>query len=110
MAPEGPKIIAHGFSGKDAKTRGALEGRYKRLCPSPVGAGLVTDIMSVVSSLKLYRPFRGFEEMIAAYPRLKPWAIISRPLRGETPRAATVVAALGLDPSSRTASPQPEQM
>ena len=39
MAPEGPEIIAHGFSrGKGDGTRGALEGRYKRLLLSLIGA------------------------------------------------------------------------
>ena len=81
----GQTFIAHGFSrGKSAARRGALEGRYNQLPSSAYRCQWNRRSYGVVRSLsqKLCRPFQGFSEVIAAYPRLKPWAMISRPLRG----------------------------
>ena len=68
MVPEGPKIIAHGFSrGKGVHgTREALEGRYKRTsanCRFPSESGIGATRHARLGcrgpALGLYRPFQG---------------------------------------------------
>ena len=60
--------------------------------------------MGVLRSLerKLCRPFQGSWQSSPYTYGWKPWAMISRPLRGGTRAEQThVVAVLGLDPNSQ---------
>ena len=64
--------------------------------------------MGVIRTLwrRLYRPFQGFREKLAVYPRLKPWAIVSRPLRGGNPvETAQLGCSFGFNPGFRAGTP-----
>ena len=74
MAPEGPKIIAHGFSrGKqDDGRRGALEGRYKRLLPFPHQCRIrCRSYVGGQESNEAVSPLSGLLTVIALHPRLE---------------------------------------
>ncbi len=74
MAPEGPEIIAHGFSrGKADGTRGALEGRYKRLLPLANRRRISrrSYVGGQKSLRKAVSPPSGLLVVIALHPRLE---------------------------------------
>ena len=75
MAPEGPELIAHGFSrGKgDDGTRGALEGRYKRRLPFACRRRMSCGSYGggQKSLRKDVSPLSGLLAVIALYPRLE---------------------------------------